>query len=222
MTITKSMTISCPYTEGGALAGGNGIIVNCRPRPTSSSSAASTSSASTRRATASASSPGLAPHRGHRHPALQRREQLRHLASSRAASATSTSSTSTVAQNGNGATGGGILIQPTGRRRRSRRDRQRSRVQNNANHGLSVDTTGNTGRRHRGDGENSAVRRHQSATASSRFAPAAVRLDHVDGVGLADRQQQRHRHRRQRLHGPDPGEHLDHYRQLVHGRHRGS
>jgi hypothetical protein len=28
VTITKSMTISCPYTEGGALAGGNGIVVN--------------------------------------------------------------------------------------------------------------------------------------------------------------------------------------------------
>ena len=60
VTITKSMTIACPYTEGGALAGGNGIIVNdaCPPRPTSSSSsAASTSSESIRRPTASASSP---------------------------------------------------------------------------------------------------------------------------------------------------------------------
>ena len=28
VSIIKSMTISCPYTEGGALAGGNGIIVN--------------------------------------------------------------------------------------------------------------------------------------------------------------------------------------------------
>jgi hypothetical protein len=28
VTITKSLTISCPYTEGGALAGGNGITVN--------------------------------------------------------------------------------------------------------------------------------------------------------------------------------------------------
>lgn len=28
VTIIKSMTISCPYTEGGALAGGNGITVN--------------------------------------------------------------------------------------------------------------------------------------------------------------------------------------------------
>jgi hypothetical protein len=28
VTITKSMTISCPYTEGGALAGGNGIVIN--------------------------------------------------------------------------------------------------------------------------------------------------------------------------------------------------
>lgn len=31
VTITKSMTISCPYTEGGALAGGNGITVNTGP-----------------------------------------------------------------------------------------------------------------------------------------------------------------------------------------------
>ena len=28
VTITKSLTISCPYTEGGALAGGNGIVIN--------------------------------------------------------------------------------------------------------------------------------------------------------------------------------------------------
>jgi hypothetical protein len=28
VTITKAMTISCLYTEGGALAGGNGIVVN--------------------------------------------------------------------------------------------------------------------------------------------------------------------------------------------------
>jgi hypothetical protein len=28
VTITKSMTISCPYTEGGTLAAGNGIVVN--------------------------------------------------------------------------------------------------------------------------------------------------------------------------------------------------
>ena len=28
VTIIKSITISCPYTEGGALAGGNGVVVN--------------------------------------------------------------------------------------------------------------------------------------------------------------------------------------------------
>jgi hypothetical protein len=28
VTITKAMTISCPYTEGGGLAGGNAIVVN--------------------------------------------------------------------------------------------------------------------------------------------------------------------------------------------------
>src|SRR3712207_230717 len=28
VSIIKSITISCPYTEGGALAGGNGITVN--------------------------------------------------------------------------------------------------------------------------------------------------------------------------------------------------
>jgi hypothetical protein len=31
VSIIKSMTISCPYTEGGALAGGNGIVVNAQP-----------------------------------------------------------------------------------------------------------------------------------------------------------------------------------------------
>src|SRR5687768_18483244 len=28
VTIIKSMTIACQYTEGGALAGGNGVVVN--------------------------------------------------------------------------------------------------------------------------------------------------------------------------------------------------
>lgn len=31
VTITKAMTISCPYAEGGALAGGNGGGVNAQP-----------------------------------------------------------------------------------------------------------------------------------------------------------------------------------------------
>ena len=31
VTITKAMTIDCDYTEGGALAGGNGIVVNAGP-----------------------------------------------------------------------------------------------------------------------------------------------------------------------------------------------
>ena len=56
VTIIKSMTISCPYTEGGALAGGNGIIVNMpattdvdlppRPRHLRSQPADATASAS--------------------------------------------------------------------------------------------------------------------------------------------------------------------------------
>src|SRR6201988_4883198 len=31
VTITKAITISCLYTEGGVLAGGNGIVVNAGP-----------------------------------------------------------------------------------------------------------------------------------------------------------------------------------------------
>ncbi|MEO6349542.1 MAG: right-handed parallel beta-helix repeat-containing protein [Candidatus Limnocylindrales bacterium] len=31
VTITKAMTIDCLYTEGGALAGGNGIVINAQP-----------------------------------------------------------------------------------------------------------------------------------------------------------------------------------------------
>ena len=34
VTINKSLTISCPYTEGGALAGGNGIVINDSLSPT--------------------------------------------------------------------------------------------------------------------------------------------------------------------------------------------
>jgi hypothetical protein len=53
-------------------------------------------------------------------------------------------SNSTITQNGNGLTGGGVLVKPTsvGVARVVIED---SRIQNNAHHGLSVDTTGYTG-----------------------------------------------------------------------------
>ena len=56
VTITKSITINCKYTEGGVLVSGtNAIIVNAS-RPTRSSSRASTSTVSARASTASGSS----------------------------------------------------------------------------------------------------------------------------------------------------------------------
>jgi hypothetical protein len=51
----------------------------------------------------------------------------------------------TIADNGTGATGGGILIQPTGAGGSARVHLRNSEVAHNANNQIRVDTTGNTG-----------------------------------------------------------------------------
>jgi hypothetical protein len=50
----------------------------------------------------------------------------------------------TIADNGNGATGGGVLVQPTGANGSSRVMMENVRLLNNANIGLSINTTGAT------------------------------------------------------------------------------
>jgi len=145
VTIIKSMTISCPYTEGGALAGGNGVVVNL---PTA------TDVVYLRGLDIFGVNP---PTNGVRFIA----QGTLHIEDSvirrfNAANSTGVSfapsgagqlfiSNTTIAENGNAATGGGILIQPTGAGGNARVTLRNVRMMNNANGGLRIDTTGNTG-----------------------------------------------------------------------------
>jgi hypothetical protein len=144
VTITKAMTINCIYTEGGVLAGGNGIVVNAGAtdvvflrgldifgvNPPSNGvriiagGAVHIESSTIRRFNA-ANSFGI---------------------SFQPSGATQLYiSDTTIATNGNGATGGGILIQPTGAGGSARVEMTNVRVLGNANQGVRIDTTGNTG-----------------------------------------------------------------------------
>ncbi|HEX8062965.1 MAG TPA: hypothetical protein VF535_07090 [Allosphingosinicella sp.] len=145
VSINKSMTISCPYTEGGALAGGNGITINDSTGPAPNTSvvflrgldifgvnppsngvrfitgAALTIEDSTIRRFNAASSFGvsIAP---------------------TTANVKVYMNNVTVADNGSGGTGGGIGIIPAVGGSVSAY-LNNVRVQNNANNGLRVDST---------------------------------------------------------------------------------
>ncbi|HEX9964534.1 MAG TPA: hypothetical protein VGB04_06070 [Allosphingosinicella sp.] len=148
VTITKSLTIDCHYTEGGALAGGNGITVNDSLSATPNQSvvtirgldifgvnppthgvrviaaAAVHIEDSVIRRFNAANSFGISFQ-----PGAQTRLYI---------------TNTTVAQNGNGGSGGGILIQPTGAGGGARVYMKDVRVFQNANQGLRIDTTSNT------------------------------------------------------------------------------
>jgi len=147
VTITKSMTISCPYTEGGALAGGNGIVVN--------------DSATATPGTAVVVLRGLdifgvnPPSNGVRFisgaalhiedSAIRRFNAANSFGVSFQPSGLARLfiTNTTITQNGNGATGGGILIQPTGAAGGARVRLSHVRLQGNANIALRIDTTSN-------------------------------------------------------------------------------
>jgi len=148
VTITKSMTISCPYTEGGALAGGNGITVN-----DSLSGTPGTAVVVIRGLDIFGVSP---PSNGvrfvsgaalHIEDSVIRRFNAANsfgVSFAPSASAHLYITNTTITSNGSGATGGGILIKPTGSAV-GRVVIQNTRIQTNASNGLSIDTTGNTG-----------------------------------------------------------------------------
>jgi hypothetical protein len=133
VTIIKSMTIACPYTEGGALAGGNGVVVNMP---------ATTDVTFLRGLDIFGVNP---PSNGvrfinngtlHIEDCVIRRFNA---ASSAGVSVAVTGaaklfiSNSTIAENGNGATGGGIVIAPA--------VIDNTRVRDNANFGVRGDST---------------------------------------------------------------------------------
>jgi Right handed beta helix region len=145
VTVIKSMTITCHYTEGGALAGGNGIVFNMPATtdvgfirgldifwvnpPTNGVRFVNNGSlhiedCTIRRFNASGSF-GVSYQ-----PAGASELYI---------------SNTTIAENGNANTGGGVLIRPTGATGSAKVVLQNVRIQNNANNGLKVDSTGNTG-----------------------------------------------------------------------------
>jgi hypothetical protein len=144
VTITKSLTISCPYTEGGALAGGNGIVVNLP---------AVTDVVFLRGLDIFGVNP---PANGirmigqgslHVEDSTIRRFNAANsfgISFQPSGGAMLYVSNTTVADNGNGATGGGILVQPTGAGGNGKVSLKNVRALNNASNGLKVDSTGNT------------------------------------------------------------------------------
>ena len=144
VSIIKSMTISCPYTEGGALAGGNGIVFNMP---------ATTDVGFIRGLDIFGVNPPTNGVRFVNNGTLHIEDSVirRFNASGsfgvsyQPAGVSELYITNTIiAENGSGATGGGILIQPTGAGGTAHVYLDNVRVHNNANHGLSVVTTGAT------------------------------------------------------------------------------
>jgi hypothetical protein len=142
VTITKAMTINCLYTEGGALAGGNGIVVNAGAtdvvflrgldifgvNPPSNGVRIVAGGAvhieeSTIRRFNAANSFGVSFQ-----PSGVTRLYI---------------TNTTIANNGNAATGGGILIQPTGSGS-GRVFLRNVRLRGNANNAINANTVGNT------------------------------------------------------------------------------
>jgi hypothetical protein len=148
VTITKSMTISCPYTEGGALAGGNGITIN-----DALSGSPNTAVVYLRGLDIFGVSP---PSNGVRfvsgaalviEDSVIRRFNAANsfgVSFQPAGAATMIISNTTISDNGNGATGGGILIKPTGAAGTGRVTLRNVRVQTNAGTGIFMDATGAT------------------------------------------------------------------------------
>jgi hypothetical protein len=145
VTIIKSMTISCPYTEGGALAGGNGIVVNLP---------ASTDAVYIRGLDIFGVNP---PSNGirfvgsgslHVEDCVIRRFNAASSAGISFFPAGANTelfvNNTMIADNGNGATGGGIVIDPNGNVA-MKVVLNGLRVVNNANAGVLVDTTASSG-----------------------------------------------------------------------------
>ncbi len=143
VTITKAMTISCPYTEGGALAGGNGITVNAGP----------TDVVFLRGLDIFGVNP---PSNGVRFIAggalhiedstIRRFNSPTSYGVSFQPSGNSilTISNTTIADNGASGSGGGILVKPTGSGT-AKVYLNRISAKTNANAGIEVNTTGSTG-----------------------------------------------------------------------------
>ena len=144
VSIIKSMTISGPYTEGGALAGGNGITVNLP---------LTTDTVVIRGLDIFGVNPPTHGirfiNRGTLHvedTVIRRFNAANSFGISFQPSGAGNlfMRNVTITSNGSGATGGGINIQPTGASGNARVLIENSSVLNNANQAIRLDTTGNT------------------------------------------------------------------------------
>jgi hypothetical protein len=143
VTITKALVIDCHYTEGGALAGGNGIVVN----------AGATDAVTLRGLDIFGVNPPsngvriIAGGAVHIEECVIRRFNA---ANSFGVSFQPSANTSlfikdsVISENGSGVTGGGILLQPTGAGS-GRVVMSNVKVWNNANGGLNVNTSSTSG-----------------------------------------------------------------------------
>jgi len=148
VSINKSITINCLYTEGGALAGGNGITIN-----DSTSATPGTAVVYLRGLDIFGVSP---PSNGvrfvsggslHIDESMIRRFNAANsfgVSFQPSGQARLYITNTTISENGTAGSGGGILIQPTGASGGSRVFLENVRVLQNANQGLRIDTTGNT------------------------------------------------------------------------------
>jgi hypothetical protein len=151
VTITKSLAIDCHYTEGGALAGGNGITVN----DALSAAGPNTAEVFLRGLDIFGVNPPTHGVRFISGKALHIEDttiRRFNAASSRGVSFQPAGasrlymSNVTIAENGTVGSGGGMLIQPTGTGSATVTMRN-VRVKNNANEGVNVNSTSNTGPR---------------------------------------------------------------------------
>ena len=143
VAITKSLTISCQYTEGGALAGGNGIVVNAGPNDVVYLRGLDIFGVNPPGNGVRFVSGGAL----HVEDSVIRRfngPNSRGIAFQPNGASQLYISNTVIADNGNGASGGGILIQPTGAGGSVRAVLRNVRIQNNANDGIRVDTGGNS------------------------------------------------------------------------------
>ncbi|MES2988989.1 MAG: right-handed parallel beta-helix repeat-containing protein [Pseudomonadota bacterium] len=149
VTITKSMTISCPYTEGGALAGGNGIVVN-----DSATATPGTAVVFLRGLDIFGVNPASNGVRFISGAALHIEEStIRRFNATNSFGISFQPSSpallfishTTIASNGSGTTGGGILVQPTGAAGTARLSIDNTKLVGNSGTGIRVDTAGTTG-----------------------------------------------------------------------------
>ena len=148
VTITKPLAIVCDYTEGGVLSAGagvNGIVINL-PLATDTVflSGLDLNGAGNAQNGIRIVSGGIV----HVRNSIIRNYRASNglgMSVQPAGSLQLTVQNSVIDDNGTGATGGGILVQPTGAGGAARVTLRNVSLQNNSNNQLRIDTTGNTG-----------------------------------------------------------------------------